>query len=860
MDDNLTNELDRTLKKNERRANAFAKNFGRNFSNASLGVVAGVKAVTLGVGRFLGNISRADYELEQYAETLGKTKEEAFAMKTALDTMGKTMEEVNNSASLQRVFNRLQEDAKNLKPPDMSEGLEQVRGIQEEFSRLRHTGMYATRWIGYYLTKYLHNPMERLRNTISNGNDFLIKNISKWTRIIASGLASIVSLGATVFRIIINLGKAIKAVFNMIPKEIKILMGALTALALFIRAGPVGKLMAIFTVLLLLVEDFFVYLDGGEALLGGLWQKIIDVFNYLKNSGAIDRFKENFQNALDFIGDKVLSLKDYLINLFNLFMESDSIENFIALFSNFKELLSALSVPIKLIGQSLLNTFSDGSKGFLEWIISDVLPGMILALSNIVGGIASVITTLNEMGLTVPIIKGLVIAFLGFKAIRTIPKLIDGVINKTNKLSTAIDKINNSKKGLGRFGKLKKSLGKLFGGTKKLFINLFKGIKIGFALISKVVLVAIKGIAIGLKVLLLPKTFIIGAILAIITAIILLIRNFDKLKNAAINAINNIKDRLSNSESFFARVLLTIIKLVGTFIKGIISFFKMLFSNVKLIFSLIKSIITGDFRGAFRAVTEIWGNIIGFFLELVLGIIQAFFPIVGWFKDKALDIVDKFKSIPSLLSDKFSNAVGRIKSVFSPLVDWFKRQTDRIKGFFSGIGDAASNAIGFAGDKVTGAVGWVGDRVSGAVNFGKGLIGHEDGGIFDKEHIANFAEGNKAEAIIPLTKPKRAKEILGKTMDILGIKSNSLSNDNLKGLNNVINKACSMLNNMNADLNQNVSNLYTSNDNSTKVVNNNFDMKSNYNINDVSGNGQSVAYAVDRTNQLRMRNLKGVLG
>ena len=30
------------------------------------------------------------------------------------------------------------------------------------------------------------------------------------------------------------------------------------------------------------------------------------------------------------------------------------------------------------------------------------------------------------------------------------------------------------------------------------------------------------------------------------------------------------------------------------------------------------------------------------------------------------------------------------------------------------------------------------------------LAGHSTGGVFNREHIAKFAEGNKAEAIIPL--------------------------------------------------------------------------------------------------------------
>ncbi|MCL1999700.1 MAG: hypothetical protein FWG65_13155 [Turicibacter sp.] len=48
------------------------------------------------------------------------------------------------------------------------------------------------------------------------------------------------------------------------------------------------------------------------------------------------------------------------------------------------------------------------------------------------------------------------------------------------------------------------------------------------------------------------------------------------------------------------------------------------------------------------------------------------------------------------------------------------------------------------------------------------LDGHADGGIFDREHIARFAEGNQPEAIIPLSKPDRVREILCNVADFLG--------------------------------------------------------------------------------------------
>ena len=55
---------------------------------------------------------------------------------------------------------------------------------------------------------------------------------------------------------------------------------------MFIRDGSIGKLTAIISLALLLLDDFFTYMDGGEALLGGFWQTLIDIFNlFTKDSG-----------------------------------------------------------------------------------------------------------------------------------------------------------------------------------------------------------------------------------------------------------------------------------------------------------------------------------------------------------------------------------------------------------------------------------------------------------------------------------------------------------------------------------------------------------------------------------------------
>ena len=142
--------------------------------------------------------------------------------------------------------------------------------------------MLALTWIGHYTMKYLQQPLEKAKQIFGSLNDVILKNIPKWSKAMGFFLSSIVRLGLSVVRGALAIFNAIKKIFDMIPKEIKIVAALLAALALFIKAGPIGRLMMIITVALLLLEDFFVYIDGGEALLGGFWQKLIDIYNTLK--------------------------------------------------------------------------------------------------------------------------------------------------------------------------------------------------------------------------------------------------------------------------------------------------------------------------------------------------------------------------------------------------------------------------------------------------------------------------------------------------------------------------------------------------------------------------------------------------
>ena len=92
------------------------------------------------------------------------------------------------------------------------------------------------------------------------------------------------------------------------------------------------------------------------------------------------------------------------------------------------------------------------------------------------------------------------------------------------------------------------------------------------------------------------------------------------------------------------------------------------------------------------------------------------------------------------ISSGMSNALSSIGSFCS-------KALDKIGDWASNVGKKISGAIGGAKDYV---VDWVGSKASTVGSYVKGLGGHATGGIFNREHVARFAEGNKAEAIIPL--------------------------------------------------------------------------------------------------------------
>jgi hypothetical protein len=285
LKDNLTENLKNSLKAADGNVSKFASGFAKQFALAGIAVAAMTATAALGLAKFTGSLVKADGELEAFARNMGVSKDEAYKTKSALDVMGKSLEEVKLNPALLKQFEELKANAASLGIPDMSEGLKSVRDIGTAVLALKQTAANALQWVGFNFLKYVKQPMEDAKKLLNGYNETIKKNIPAWSDKVGKALSWVVQLGTTVIRGAAEIFKAIGRVFDMIPGKIKLVMGAFALLGAFIKAGPIGKLIMVISAVLLLLDDFFTYLDGGESLLGPVWKVLIDIFDKLKEGG-----------------------------------------------------------------------------------------------------------------------------------------------------------------------------------------------------------------------------------------------------------------------------------------------------------------------------------------------------------------------------------------------------------------------------------------------------------------------------------------------------------------------------------------------------------------------------------------------
>jgi len=656
LKDNMTKQLEKATKDAERKTNKLANSFVKDFAKAGLAVTGFVSVAAAGLLKFTSNLSRADDELTRFARNMGLPREEAYKVKSALDIMGKSMEEIALDPRLLKEFEQLKRNAETLKMPDMSEALEPFREMATAFKEIKQTASNALQWVGYHFLKYVQTPMENLRKLFNGFNETLKKNIPNWTSNIAKALAWLVQLGGTIIRgagIIFNV---IKRVFDMIPTEVKGVMAILSALAFFIKSGFVGKLIMIFSALMLLAEDFFTYLDGGDALLGGFWQWLIDIWTELnKQGGVIEKLKQGFERAMDAIRLSILRVISWVRNFWNTLQESGAIDNFKATFEKVGGAIKSIFAAIGTVLSTLFGGFMDGAdilSPFLTWLISDALPGAIGLLADVATKVANAVTWFIQLKGAKEVVFALVGAIIAYKTAITAVKAVKTALTTAQWLLNAAMNAN-------------------------------------------------------------PIGIIIGLIAALVAGFILLWNNSEGFRNFFINMWENIKKAISK----FVDWVKGIWEAIPGFFSDVWEGIKNIFSTVGTWFTDIFSKAWDGIKGAFSAVGEFFGgiwdgikekfpNVAGWFEDTFTsawnGIKGVFAAVGDFFKGIWDSIIGAFKG-ENTIQDIFITAWEGIKGIWDAVGAYFSGIWESISAAFTGVATWFSEKFSGAWEGISGA-------------------------------------------------------------------------------------------------------------------------------------------------------------
>lgn len=176
-------------------------------------------------------------------------------------------------------------------------------------------------------------------------------------------------------------------------------------------------------------------------------------------------------------------------------------------------------------------------------------------------------------------------------------------------------------------------------------------------------------------------------------------------------------------------------------------FFANIWNTVSEKFQAIWNTIVEKLTNAWNSVSEFFQKMWDTIVEKLSGawssVTEFFSGIYNTIKNKITEMYDSVKSGIGNIYQAFKDWISDIwNNVFGKFFDWIDSAIGKLKDFFGLNSKAKTTDTSYA----------ITDVPVGTVTKG-----HKVGGIFNREHIARFAEGNKAEAIIPLENEEAMK-------------------------------------------------------------------------------------------------------
>lgn len=244
-----------------------------------------------------------------------------------------------------------------------------------------------------------------------------------------------------------------------------------------------------------------------------------------------------------------------------------------------------------------------------------------------------------------------------------------------------------------------------------------------------------------------PLLLVVGIIAAVVAAVILLVKNWDKVKATAIAVWEKIKSVWAGVSTWFKdKVITPVVNFFSTVVGAVTGFFSNLRENIKGIWNGVASWFQNRVIAPIvNFFTPIINTVGGIFQGTWL-IIQAVWKVVStWFKDNVITpVVTVFSTIVGTVSGFFSTLWGNIVAIWTTVSSWFSNNVivpvvttfstvvGTVSGFFSTLW---ANIV--AVWQAAGA--WFSEYVAAPINNAFQAVSNFVRGVFN--NLLGFVEG-----------------------------------------------------------------------------------------------------------------------
>lgn len=390
----------------------FAGGAVKNFAIAGVAVASFAATALVGLSKFVAGLADADIKNEMLARSMWTSEANAKAFDSTLKAMGVSLQDLYLSPTLMSQFKALRSEANDLQAPsDYKEKMKLIQSVTFEFKRMKLEAGYALQWIGYYFIKYMSGPITTIKKELTGINNLIVKEMPKWTEKVSQVLSWFARFGITTVRAIKDVIRVFDDIGSAVPKNIKLIGLAIVGLGAVIAAGPIGIIIALFAGLVLLLDDFYTYLDGGESQFGPFWKKLMEMF---------DKFES--------VGDIVGGLKEKMKEFYQSLVDNGTIKNFEDTFTKTFEIIGKLFDGAKIWAKEFYVEL--GKSGVLK-DLEESFKGVLLSVSELSQAVTDVINKLlglDETKDTVSDIGDLLTKTI-IISLQTVSKLLDGIAN-----------------------------------------------------------------------------------------------------------------------------------------------------------------------------------------------------------------------------------------------------------------------------------------------------------------------------------------------------------------------------------------------------------------------------------------------